>query len=98
VLELSVAALIVSHVTVTGVWLITAVLIPVGIGFQVVGHRVFEGRQPSLVHNPTHLLLGPMFVMAKLYIALGFRHDLAAIIDGPSKETPPSPSLFSGKP
>ena len=98
VLELSAAAMIASHVTVTGVWMITVVLIPVGVAFQVVGHRVFERRQPSLVHNPTHLLLGPMFVMAKLYIALGFRHDLAVIIDGPSKETPRSSSLFSGKP
>ena len=37
-------------------------------------------RQPALVDNPTHLLLGPMFVMAKLFIALGFRRDLAIII------------------
>jgi uncharacterized membrane protein YGL010W len=43
---------------------------------------VFEGRQPALVDNPTHLLLGPMFVMAKLFIALGFRRDLATIIQG----------------
>jgi uncharacterized membrane protein YGL010W len=28
------------------------------------------------------LLLGPMFVMAKLFIALGFRRDLAIIIQG----------------
>ena len=98
VLELSASAMIVSHVTVIGVWLITAVLIPAGVAFQVVGHRVFERRQPSLVHNPTHLLLGPMFVVAKLYIALGFRHDLAVIIDGPSKQTPRSSTLFSGKP
>jgi uncharacterized membrane protein YGL010W len=55
-------------------------LIVVGIGFQVIGHRVFERRQPALVDNPSHLLLGPMFVMAKLFIALGFRRDLAAII------------------
>jgi hypothetical protein len=27
-------------------------------------------------------LLGPMFVMAKLFIALGFRRDLAVIIQG----------------
>jgi hypothetical protein len=26
------------------------------------------------------LLLGPMFVMAKLFIALGFRHDLAVVM------------------
>jgi uncharacterized membrane protein YGL010W len=55
-------------------------LIVIGIGFQVVGHRVFEQRQPALVDNPSHLLLGPMFVMAKLFIALGLRRDLAVII------------------
>jgi uncharacterized membrane protein YGL010W len=30
--------------------------------------------------NPAHLLLGPMFVMSKLFIAFGFRQDLARII------------------
>ncbi|MGA7999754.1 MAG: hypothetical protein WCA28_33235, partial [Bradyrhizobium sp.] len=44
-------------------------------------------RQPALVDNPTHLLLGPMFVMAKLFIALGFRRDLALIIQEPPQET-----------
>jgi uncharacterized membrane protein YGL010W len=52
----------------------------IGVGFQVIGHRVFERRQPALVDNPSHLLLGPMFVMAKLFIAFGFRPDLAQII------------------
>lgn len=78
---LSAAAIMVHHANPVTVWSITAVLIVVGVGFQVVGHRVFERRQPALVDNPTHLLLGPMFVMAKLFIALGFRHDLAAIIE-----------------
>jgi uncharacterized membrane protein YGL010W len=41
---------------------------------------VYERRQPALMDNPTHLLLGPVFVMAKLFISLGFRRDLAAII------------------
>jgi len=34
--------------------------------------RVFERRQPRWSTIPTHLLLGPMFVMAKLFIALAF--------------------------
>ncbi|WP_311966830.1 hypothetical protein [Bradyrhizobium australiense] len=42
---------------------------------------MFERRRPALVDNPIHLLLGPMFVMAKLFIVLGFRRDLAVIID-----------------
>jgi uncharacterized membrane protein YGL010W len=80
VLLLSAAAFVVSHTSLAVVWSVTAVLIVIGVGFQIVGHRVFEQRQPALVDNPSHLLLGPMFVMAKLFIALGFRHDLAAII------------------
>ena len=79
---LSAAAAIVSYVTTTGMWSLTAVLIVIGVAAQIVGHRVFEQRQPALVDNPTHLLLGPMFVMAKLFIALGFRRDLALIIQG----------------
>ena len=77
---LSAAAVIVSHATTAGLWSLTANLIVVGVVAQIIGHRVFERRQPALVDNPTHLLLGPMFVMAKLFIALGFRRDLAIII------------------
>jgi uncharacterized membrane protein YGL010W len=79
---LSAAAAIASHATTTGLWSLTAILIVVGVASQIIGHRVFERRQPALVDNPTHLLLGPMFVMAKLFIALGFRRDLAVIIEG----------------
>jgi len=78
---LSTAGIIVNYAHAASVWAISAVLILVGVGFQVVGHRVFERRQPALVDNPTHLLLGPMFVMTKLFIALGYRHDLATIIN-----------------
>jgi uncharacterized membrane protein YGL010W len=82
ILLLSAAGAIVSYVTTAGMWSLTAVLIVIGVAAQIVGHRVFEQRQPALVDNPTHLLLGPMFVMAKLFIALGFRRDLALIIQG----------------
>jgi uncharacterized membrane protein YGL010W len=81
VMLLSIAAVIVSYASPFSVWCISIVLIVIGIGFQIVGHRLFERRQPALVDNPSHLLLGPMFVMAKLFIALGFRPDLAAIIE-----------------
>jgi uncharacterized membrane protein YGL010W len=70
------------------------VLIVIGVAFQVVGHRLFERRQPALVDNPTHLLLGPMFVMAKLFIALGFRRDLADIIERDPQPAPRSSSPF----
>jgi uncharacterized membrane protein YGL010W len=87
-LLLSTAVMIVQHSSIVGVWIITIVLIVTGVAAQIIGHRVFEQRQPALVDNPSHLLLGPMFVMAKLFIALGFRDDLAAII-GPADGTTP---------
>ena len=89
-LLLSTAATIVDHASVIGVWTTTAVLIVVGVASQIVGHRLFERRQPALVDNPSHLLLGPMFVMAKLFITFGLRDDLAAII-GPGARSAPRP-------
>jgi uncharacterized membrane protein YGL010W len=56
---------------------------------------VFERRQPALMDNPSHLLLGPMFVMAKLFIALGFRNDLAAVIQQAPQTTPRSSQPFA---
>jgi len=97
VLLLSAAGIIVAHVSAAGMWSITVALVVVGITFQVVGHRVFERRQPSLLDNPTHLLLGPMFVMAKLFIAFGFKHDLAAILTAPPKQTSGGPSAYPDK-
>jgi uncharacterized membrane protein YGL010W len=80
VLLLFTGATIASHASVTVVWTITVVLIVIGVAMQIIGHQVFERRQPALMDNPTHLLLGPVFVMAKLFISLGFRDDLAAVI------------------
>jgi uncharacterized membrane protein YGL010W len=93
VVLLSTAAMIVSHVPIVGVWSITAVLIVIGVAFQIVGHRIFERRQPSVKDNPSHLLLGPMFVMAKLYVALGFRHDLAVILRERTPQERPQQTL-----
>jgi uncharacterized membrane protein YGL010W len=82
---LSTAAVIVHQVSASSVWILSAILIVIGFALQIVGHQVFERRQPALLDNPSHLLLGPMFVMAKLFIALGFRHDLARVIQSPSE-------------
>jgi uncharacterized membrane protein YGL010W len=43
------------------------------------------------------LLLGPMFVMAKLFIALGFRRDLAAVIQQAPSTTPRGSSPYPDK-
>jgi uncharacterized membrane protein YGL010W len=81
-------AVIADSVSPITMWSIFATLIILGVTAQIVGHQIFERRQPALMDNPSHLLLGPMFVMAKLFIALGFRDDLAAIIG-------PAPSAVS---
>ena len=95
ILLLSAAALIVNDVSVVGVWSIAAALIVAGVAAQVVGHRVFERRAPALMDNPTHLLLGPMFVMAKLFIALGFRQDLAMVLRRVPQPALRSSSLYA---
>jgi uncharacterized membrane protein YGL010W len=76
----STAALIDANASVVGVGALAIVLAVAGVASQVVGHKVFERRKPSMADHPTHFLLGPPFVMAKLLIALGFRDDLAVII------------------
>ena len=74
------AATIASHVSVAGVWTITALLTAIGWALQIVGHQLFEGRRPALLDNPIHMLISPMYIFAKLFIALGFRPDLAALL------------------
>lgn len=93
---LSAAAIIVTHATSAGRWSISAALIVVGIASQIVGHQVFERRQPALMDNPTHLLLGPIFVMAKLFITLGFRRDLAVVLQRAPQTT--GPLLYAEQP
>lgn len=96
VLLFATATLIVDHVSLAGVWEITLVLVVVGIASQIVGHLVFERRKASMADHPTHLVLGPPFVMAKLFIVLGLREDLAEII-GPAESAAPHASSASGE-
>ncbi|MCP3373352.1 DUF962 domain-containing protein [Bradyrhizobium cajani] len=76
----SIATSVAAQVSIVAMWAIFATLVVLGFAAQTIGHKVFEGREASLFTFPSHLLLGPMFVMAKLFIALGFRRDLAAIL------------------
>jgi uncharacterized membrane protein YGL010W len=62
------------------VWTTTALLTVIGWALQVVGHQFFEHRRPALLDNPIHMLISPMYLLAKLFIALGFRRDLAALL------------------
>jgi len=88
---LFVAATIVNHVSVTGVWIITALLIVIGWALQIVGHQYFEQRRPALLDNPIHMLISPMYIFAKLFVVLGFRRDLAALLQKSPKQASYSP-------
>src|ERR1700751_1216426 len=69
--------IIASHESVSGVWMIPALLTFIGWALQIAGHQFFERRQPALLDNPIHMLISPMYLFAKLFVALGFRRDLA---------------------
>jgi uncharacterized membrane protein YGL010W len=96
-LLIAVATIISNHSSTLGMWSITGVLIVVGLAAQAVGHHAFEGRRPALLDHPPHMLFGPMFLMAKLFIALGFRHDLAAIIQSVPQQAQRDASFYPGE-
>ena len=77
---LFIATIIANHVSVAAVWLITALLTVIGWALQIVGHQFFEQRRPALLDNPIHMLISPMYLFAKLFVALGFRRDLAPLL------------------
>jgi uncharacterized membrane protein YGL010W len=77
---LSIATIIANHVSVAAVWMTTALLTVIGWALQIAGHQFFERRQPALLDNPIHMLISPMYLFAKLFVALGFRRDLAALL------------------
>jgi uncharacterized membrane protein YGL010W len=79
------AAAIAARVSVAWVWIIAVALFVLGWALQIVGHQVFERRQPTLLNNPVQMLISPMYIFAKLFIALGFRPDLAAVLQKSSQ-------------
>ena len=62
------------------VWILFAVFFVGGWAFQLVGHA-WEGRRPALADNLFQAFIGPMFLMAEVFIALGLKQDLKAAID-----------------
>jgi uncharacterized membrane protein YGL010W len=54
-------------------------LLPVSIGifvvswiFQFIGHKI-EGKKPSFLEDLQYLLVGPLFVLSKLFVKLGIK-------------------------
>jgi uncharacterized membrane protein YGL010W len=77
---LFITTIIAKHVSLAAVWMITALLTIIGWALQIIGHQFFEQRRPALLDNPIHMLISPMYLFAKLFVALGFRRDLATLL------------------
>ena len=59
--------------------LLGTALLPVSIGifvvawiFQFIGHKI-EGKKPSFFEDLQYLLVGPLFVLSKLFLKLGIK-------------------------
>ncbi|GAA5070388.1 DUF962 domain-containing protein [Lysobacter panacisoli] len=60
--------------TSTLLWLAIGVFVVAWIG-QFIGHsKLFEGKRPSFFTDLTYLLIGPAWVLSKLYRKLGIRY------------------------
>jgi uncharacterized membrane protein YGL010W len=65
----------------TSIWLGTGLgLFVVGWIFQFIGHA-WEGRKPAFVDDLIGLLIGPLFIVAELGFALGFRDSVRQAIE-----------------
>jgi uncharacterized membrane protein YGL010W len=91
---LFVAGAIARHVGVLSVWVIAVGLFVLGWALQIVGHQLFEGKRPTLLDNPVQMLISPMYIFAKLFIALGWRPDLAAVLQKTPQQKPLGPPLW----
>jgi uncharacterized membrane protein YGL010W len=69
------------------VWVTAVGLFVLGWALQIVGHQLFEGKRPTLLDNPVQMLISPMYIFAKLFVALGLRPDLAAVLQKSSQQT-----------
>jgi uncharacterized membrane protein YGL010W len=90
------AAITVKLVGVAWVWATIAMLIVIGWSLQIVGHSFFERRRPALLDNPLHMLMSPMFIVAKLFVTLGFRRDLAAVLSEQASDKAPDTVATGG--
>lgn len=47
---------------------------------QLIGHT-FEGRKPALMDNLFQVIVAPIFLMAEVFFALGYKHEVAERVE-----------------
>ena len=70
------------------VWWTFGVLFVGGWAFQLWGH-VYEGRRPALLSNLFQALIGPMFLMAEIFFAVGWKRALHERVEAVVSERHP---------
>ena len=69
-------------------WIVFAALFVGGWALQLWGHG-YEGRRPALMSNLFQALIGPMFLVAEIFFAMGLRQDLKDRVEALIRETYP---------
>ena len=82
------ATRLVATQSVAAAWTVFAVLFVGGWALQLWGH-VYEGRRPALMSNLFQALIGPMFLAAEVFFALGLRRGLKERVEQVIAETYP---------
>ncbi|MEP6608359.1 MAG: Mpo1-like protein [Burkholderiaceae bacterium] len=54
---------------------------------QLIGH-VFEGKKPALVDNFFQVLIAPIFLMAEVFFALGYKREVAEKMEQLARSQP----------
>jgi uncharacterized membrane protein YGL010W len=71
----------------TVMWIVSGVgLFVVGWVFQFVGHH-HEGRKPAFLDDLMGLLIGPLFVVAEIAFALGWRKEISTAVEAQAGPT-----------
>jgi uncharacterized membrane protein YGL010W len=74
-----------------GAWAWFGLLFVGGWILQLVGHG-FEGRRPALVDNVLQIFVAPIFLMAELFFALGYKPELRKRLSSSGRTASAAPS------
>ena len=56
-----------------------------GLALQLIGH-LFEGRKPAFMTNLIQAVVGPLYIMAEVFFALGLKKDLERKIEDGARQ------------